>query len=67
MEIRKKLNIVMYGGGKTQIITDETGRQQLEIWHIKGYVTKPVKAQNGAWVTSVDDKRFLSISFKNKR
>lgn len=67
MEIRKKLNIVFYVGGKTQIVTDEKGRQQLEIWHIKGYVTQPIRAQNGAWVTNVVDEKFLSITFKNKR
>lgn len=67
MEIRKKFSIIIYVGGKTQIVTDETGHQQLEIWHIKGYVTQPVKAQNGAWVSYIVNHKFLSISFKNKR
>jgi len=67
MEIRKKMNIIFFVGGKTQIVTDETGRQQLEIWHIKGYVTQPVRTQNGAWVVNVVDDKFLSMSFKKKR
>ena len=67
-EINKRFQIIFFKGGRTQIMTaDEKGRVQLEVWHLKKYVTQPIQANNGAWVSEVGNQKFLSFGFKNKR
>lgn len=66
-EINKRFQIIFFKGGRTQIMTaEEKGRIQLEIWHLKKYVTKPVQTNNSAWICEISSNKFLSFAFKEK-